>query len=372
MRLPFIAWSIAGVPSALPGYLTTAHHLCAFLMYSGTLAVWRQNMKIQKSSRGREHPHKKKQAELVTVVVSCSGWSDPKPSVCPCPADIYVYFALFYLSVLHSVLLHTKKNYFHNMTGLHKYTHINTHTQTHIRRRTPKDTPKGTLHTHKHTHIHARQCVANRYALTHTNMHIHTYTHTHLQYASFCDWVAEGCKYFFRHRYQTCFHPHYLRASTASFVAPHPAFSPPSHLYRWSAKMTAVMDGSELQDFHNVYLPGWQRYTWTFQDHAETMSCNLNRGGDGRRGTRTELKHVEDWQARAWVPRGWRGRHTTCTRVTRGGGRDNTFLCQWDGKETSANTSFLILPTLLLSRCCSDKACHVSPRSLKTQPRRPW
>eukprot|EP00277_Geminigera_cryophila_P010772 CAMPEP_0179450266 /NCGR_PEP_ID=MMETSP0799-20121207/34192_1 /TAXON_ID=46947 /ORGANISM="Geminigera cryophila, Strain CCMP2564" /LENGTH=30 /DNA_ID= /DNA_START= /DNA_END= /DNA_ORIENTATION= len=29
------------------------------------------------------------------------------------------------------------------------------------------------------------------------------------------------------------------------------------------------------------------------------MSCNLNCGGDGRRGTRTELNHVEDRQARA-------------------------------------------------------------------------
>ena len=35
VRLPFIACSIAGVPSskALPGYLITTHHLCAFLMY---------------------------------------------------------------------------------------------------------------------------------------------------------------------------------------------------------------------------------------------------------------------------------------------------------------------------------------------------
>jgi len=49
----------------------------------------------------REHP-----ADLVTVVVSFSGWSDPKPSVCPCPADIHMsrYLALFCFSVLHSVL----------------------------------------------------------------------------------------------------------------------------------------------------------------------------------------------------------------------------------------------------------------------------
>jgi len=34
------------------------------------------------------------------------------------------------------------------------------------------------------------------------------------------------------------------------------------------------------------------------------MSCNLNRGGDGWHGTRKELKHVEDRQACARVPRG--------------------------------------------------------------------
>ena len=35
VRLPFVPWSIAGVPSSqeLPGYLTTAYHLCAFLLY---------------------------------------------------------------------------------------------------------------------------------------------------------------------------------------------------------------------------------------------------------------------------------------------------------------------------------------------------
>ena len=34
------------------------------------------------------------------------------------------------------------------------------------------------------------------------------------------------------------------------------------------------------------------------------MSYNLNRGGDGRRSTRTEFKHAEDRQAHARVPRG--------------------------------------------------------------------
>jgi len=35
VRMPVSLRSIAGVPSsqALPGYLITAHHLCAFLLY---------------------------------------------------------------------------------------------------------------------------------------------------------------------------------------------------------------------------------------------------------------------------------------------------------------------------------------------------
>ena len=34
------------------------------------------------------------------------------------------------------------------------------------------------MHTHKHTHIHARQCLTNRYALTHKHAHTHTHTLT--------------------------------------------------------------------------------------------------------------------------------------------------------------------------------------------------
>jgi len=49
------------------------------------------------------------------------------------------------------------------------------------------------------------------------------------------------------------------------------------------------------------------------------MSCNRNSGGDGWRGTRTDLKSVEDRQARARVPQ--RGGETTRVRVNRGGGR---------------------------------------------------
>jgi len=62
------------------------------------------------------------------------------------------------------------------------------------------------------------------------------------------------------------------------------------------------------------------------------MSCNLNCSGGGRRGTRTELKHVEDRQAHAWLPRGGEdqtdhmrsgdmGGVTTLVRVNEGGRR---------------------------------------------------
>ena len=123
--------------------------------------------------------------------------------------------------------------------------------------------------------------------------------------------------YLYSHWYQKYSHPHNLRASTTSSVS---AFSPPSHLQRWSAKTTAVMDGSRPQDLYNVYLPARQRFTRTFSDHAESMSCNLNRSGDGRRGTRTQLKLVKDRQARTRVPRG--GACPTDKRPddTRGGG----------------------------------------------------
>jgi len=65
----------------------------------------------------------------------------------------------------------------------------------------------------------------------------------------------------------------------------------------------------------------------TFQDHAEFISCNLNSGGDGRRRTRTDLKHVKDRQARVRVPR--EGGGQTGTPSDYGGGvGDNTCPCQ--------------------------------------------
>ena len=73
----------------------------------------------------------------------------------------------------------------------------------------------------------------------------------------------------------------------------------------WSANTTVVMDGSGPQDLYNVYLLVWRRCARTLQDPAESMSYNLNRGGDGQRGTHTEFKHTEDRQAHACVPRGW-------------------------------------------------------------------
>jgi len=88
-------------------------------------------------------------------------------------------------------------------------------------------------------------------------------------------------------------------------VLPPPSrISLPSHLYRWSAKTTAVMDGSGPHNRYNVYLPGWQQHARTFQDHAESIRCNLNSDGDGRRGTHTGYQYVEDRQAHARAPWG--------------------------------------------------------------------
>jgi len=75
------------------------------------------------------------------------------------------------------------------------------------------------------------------------------------------------------------------------------------------------------------------------------MGCNLNSGGDGRRGTRTDLKHVEDRQARARVPPGEGVRETTRARVTRGGGGKNLPVPRGGGGKqlflNSANSSSL-------------------------------
>ena len=53
VRMPLSSRSIAGVPSsqALPGYLITAHHLCAFLLYlrASCVAAWQE----QKTKIGR-------------------------------------------------------------------------------------------------------------------------------------------------------------------------------------------------------------------------------------------------------------------------------------------------------------------------------
>jgi len=89
------------------------------------------------------------------------------------------------------------------------------------------------------------------------------------------------------------------------------------------------MDGSGPQDLYNVYLPG---YAQTFQDHAESTSCNLNSGGDGRRDTRTDLKHVEDRQVRARVTPGGGGQtdHTRSGDTT--GGGETTLVRVNEGK----------------------------------------
>jgi len=59
-RLPFISWSIAGVPSsqALPGYLITAPPSVCVLDVIGALAVWIQK---QKTKRMDEKEYRKAQ-----------------------------------------------------------------------------------------------------------------------------------------------------------------------------------------------------------------------------------------------------------------------------------------------------------------------
>jgi len=144
-------------------------------------------------------------------------------------------------------------SYFHNMTGLQKHTYTLIHTRTHrgIRRRTPQDTSKDTSQTHTHAHIHDRQCLTNRYALTHTITHIHTHTLTICEFlwlqSQKVGWifVATGIRHTRTHT--ICVH-------TLCPLFPR-VFPPPSHLNRWSVKMSAVMDGSGPQDLYNVYLP---------------------------------------------------------------------------------------------------------------------
>jgi len=63
----------------------------------------------------------------------------------PLILSVYMYLALFYLSVLYSSLLSQHDRL------IHIHTHTYTHTHTRIRRLTPKDTPK-TRHTHINTH----------------------------------------------------------------------------------------------------------------------------------------------------------------------------------------------------------------------------
>jgi len=75
---------------------------------------------------------------------------------------------------------------------------------------------------------------------------------------------------------------------------------------------------------HHNGIPGTQPHAQTFQDHAEPTSFNLNCGGHGQRGARTDIKYMEDRQAHA--------------RVEWGGGLDTINLFQRGRKETSAST----------------------------------
>jgi len=61
MRLPFISWSNAGVPSsqALPGYLITAPPSVCVPDVIGALSVWIQNQKTNNKKKDREFKKKK-------------------------------------------------------------------------------------------------------------------------------------------------------------------------------------------------------------------------------------------------------------------------------------------------------------------------
>ena len=106
--------------------------------------------------------------------------------------------------------------------------------------------------------------------------------------------VSQGVREFCTHRYQICSQSHYLCPSTVSSgpSTPPAKFSPPSHLRRYSANTTVVMDGSGPHDPCNVYLPSWHQRARTLRDHAESTSCNLKNGGDGQRGQNTCKTHA--------------------------------------------------------------------------------
>ena len=112
----------------------------------------------------------------ILFTVSFSGWSNPKSSVCPCPAAVYMLLALFYLNVLHSL---------HNITGLHKYTHSLIHAHRHTYEDARPKTHQKTRRTHINTHAYTPDGVLP--TDTHWHIQTRTHTHTHLQYASFGD-----------------------------------------------------------------------------------------------------------------------------------------------------------------------------------------
>jgi len=80
----------------------------------------------------------------------------------------------------------------------------------------------------------------------------------------------------------------------------------------------------DITPTHHISILGRHQYVRTFQDHFESTIFNLNCGGEGQRGTCTDLKHMEDRQA--------------CARVTGGKGSDIICPCQCGGEETSAST----------------------------------
>jgi len=254
VRMPSSPGSIAGVPSSqvLPGYLITAPPSVFVAPVRGALAVW-----------------------------------------------IPIFFNLFLTSARFIL------SYFHIMTGLHKYTETLIHTHRH----TYEDTHPKTRTKTRRTQINARTYKSRQCITKHWHLQTRTYTHT----LTICEFlwlqsqkvgwisVATGIRHTLTHT--MCMHPLSL------------AFSPLSHLYRWSANMTAVMDASGPQDFCNVFLPVWQRY-----GPCKPRWVN---GWQSQQQWRWSARHTQGPETR------WRQTRTRSGAT--GGGSDSPHALGWHG-----------------------------------------
>jgi len=227
---------------------------------------------------------------------------------------------LFCLCVLHSFLLSQRDRH------AHVHTHNDTYTQTH-KDTNPKTRP--TYHVaHPKTHTHTHTTVS--YKRTRTDTHTNTHTHTHIitRYVGVCDDGLKSCVRALYPQVSEILSPTLFvsstRATRVTFASgaisdktkfekirhlpfkKKPGTSKTWHSPLFTVRMTLVQSRGRAAvpkplRLPRAPLPGRQQHARTFQDHAESTSCNLNSGGDGQRGTRTDLKHMKDRQARARV-----------------------------------------------------------------------